>query len=91
MQTPVPDDQLSNMTQRSISLEENLFLKAFSYQEAVTVRDKARIWSLSASHTGDWLNPPPALGLHLRDREFKFAVAYCLGILLYPEDRVCPA
>jgi hypothetical protein len=93
MPTSVSDDQLSDMTQRSISLEVDFSLKALSDQDAVTVRDKARIRSLSASHARDWLIvvPLPALGLHWRPREFKFAVAYRLGIPLYLEDGVCPA
>jgi hypothetical protein len=85
---------LSNvMSQHSISLEVDLSLKASCDQEAVTIRDKARIRSLAVPYTADWLNVVPllVLGLHLKPREFKFAVAYLLGIQIYQKERTCPA
>jgi hypothetical protein len=93
MASPVPDDQLIDMTQRAISLEVDLKLRAAVDLEAITDRDKARLRVLSAPHTGDWLNvvPLPILGLHLKPREFKFAVNYRLGMPLYQEEGVCPA
>jgi hypothetical protein len=93
MSTPVSDDQLIEMSQRAISLEVDLKLRAAVDSEAITDRDKARLRVLSAPHTGDWLNvvPLPILGLHLKPREFKFAVNYRLGMPLYQEEGVCPA
>jgi hypothetical protein len=93
MATPIPEDQLLASSQKSLSLQVDLNLKALCDAEATSPRDKVRVTSLTAPHTGDWLNvvPLPVLGLHLRPVEFKYAVSYRLGIPLYQDDGTCPA
>ena len=50
-----------------------------------SVREQARMASLSLPYAGTWLNviPSPALGLHLRGPEFITALKYRLGADIY--------
>ena len=57
-----------------------------------SIREKARLQSLSLTHFGAWLSaaPIPALGLHLSSNEFRVALKYGLGVKLYENERKCP-
>ena len=50
-----------------------------------SVREQARMASLSLPYAGTWLNvvPSPALGLHLRGPKFITALKYRLGADIY--------
>ena len=58
-----------------------------------SVRDTARLNSLTLSHSGDWLNvvPSPALGLQLRGQEFRTSVLYRLGAPVFSSEGPCIA
>ena len=57
-----------------------------------SIREKARLQSLSLPESGAWLSaaPIPALGLHLSSNEFRVALKYRLGVKLYENERKCP-
>ena len=57
-----------------------------------SIREKARLQSLSLPQSGAWLSaaPIPALGLHLSSNEFRLALKYRLGVKLYENERKCP-
>ena len=57
-----------------------------------SIREKARLQSLSLPQSGAWLSaaPIPALGLHLSSNEFRVALKYRLGVKLYENERKCP-
>ena len=58
-----------------------------------SIREKARLQSLSLPQSGAWLSaaPIPALGLHLSSNEFRVALKYRLGVKLYENERKCPS
>ena len=58
-----------------------------------SLREQARLASLSLPYAGTWLNvvPRPALGLHLRGPEFTTAVKYRLGAEIFSSAGPCPA
>ena len=57
------------------------------------VRDKARLNSVCLPHSGDWLFvvPAPALGLQLRNAEFRCSALYRLGMPVFETDGDCLA
>ena len=57
-----------------------------------SIREKARLQSLSLPQSGAWLSaaPIPALGLHLSSNEFRVVLKYRLGVKLYENERKCP-
>ena len=57
-----------------------------------SIREKARLQSLSLPQSGAWLSAAhiPALGLHLSSNEFRVALKYRLGVKLYEEEKKCP-
>ena len=57
-----------------------------------SIREKARLPSLSLPQSGAWLSaaPIPALELHLYSNEFRVALKYRLGEKLYENERKCP-
>ena len=57
-----------------------------------SIREKARLQSLSLPQSGAWLSaaPIPALGLHPFSNEFRVALKYRLGVKLYENERKCP-
>ena len=67
--------------------------KVVLLESLTEVRDKARLGSLGISHSGDFLNviPSPTLGLHMREREFRLALFYRLGIPVFEVSAPCPA
>ena len=58
-----------------------------------SLREQARLASLSLPYSGTWLNvvPSPALGLHIRGTEFVTALKYRLGSHIYQAAGPCPA
>ena len=58
-----------------------------------SLREQARLASLSLPYAGTWLNvvPSPALGLHLRGPEFITAIKYRLGADIFRSAGPCPA
>ena len=86
-------EDVEGVTQKVISLKVDLHLQLTLLDSLTELRDKARMASLSLSHTGDWLNvvPSHSLGLHLRPREFIVSILYRLGIPIYLSDGPCPA
>ena len=58
-----------------------------------SLREEARLASLSLPYAGTWLNvvPRSALGLHLRGPEFTTAVKYRLGAEIFSSAGPCPA
>ena len=89
-------ESLLGVTQKAVGLKIDLhnsnLLIANTNREGV-VREIARLGSLSLPHAGDWLHvvPSPALGLHLRSREFVMSVKYRLGSPVYTVSGQCPA
>ena len=57
-----------------------------------SIREKARLKSLSLPQSGAWLSAAPisALGLHLSSIEFRIALKYRLDVKLYENERICP-
>ena len=57
-----------------------------------SIREKARLHSLSLPQSGACLSadPIPALGLHLSSNEFRVPLKYRLGVKLYESERKCP-
>ena len=55
-------------------------------------RSKALALSSAIRHAGDWLFvvPSSALGLHLRDREFRLCLQYWLGLRMSGDNGRCP-
>ena len=84
-------EQLRVSSQKFISeaIETN-FAKELM-EEADSVREKARLNSVSMKHSGDWLFAAPvrALGLHLRPLEFITSVKCCLGMEVYQTEGPC--
>ena len=94
----VSPEYLLGLNQHATSLKidlHNLNLLSLKLSEEASVREKARLSSLSIkdSHAGDWLtvNPCPGLGLLLRPPEFVAAVRYRLGHPIFTSDGPCPA
>ena len=58
-----------------------------------SVRDKARLNSLTLPHAGDWLQvvPCPALGLQLKAQELRISCLYRLGAPVFPGEGPCVA
>ena len=75
-------------------IKENLDNSAFDnlLGKQSSIREKARLQSLSLPQSGAWLSaaPIPALGLHLSSNEFRVALKYRLGVKLYENERKCP-
>ena len=61
-------------------------------KQSCSIREKARLQSLSQPKSGAWLSaaPVPALGLHLSSNEFRVALKYRLGVKVYENERKCP-
>ena len=59
---------------------------------APDTRSKALALSSAIRHAGDWLNAVPsrALGLHLRDQEFRLCLQYWLGLTISAGGTLCP-
>ena len=92
----VTKEDIELKSQKEISLGIDLYnqdclLKVF--KDSFSLRDQARMSSLTLPHAGDWLNTAPilSLGLHLRHTEFIPAVRYRLGVSVYDSDGPCPA
>ena len=80
----LPFDVLS-ATQRQ--LQSHVNSKLFnSLQENASIREKARLNTISSEHAGAWLRaiPNPHLGLTMSPHEFIIAVRIWLGIPLFP-------
>ena len=71
-------------------LDNSAFVNLLGKQSSI--REKARLQSLSLPQSGVWLSaaPIPALGLHLSSNEFRVALKYRLGVKLYENERKCP-
>ena len=93
VQEELSEDDLFGMNQRSISVQIDLQLQSRLAESLTSMRDKARMASLSLAHSGDWINvvPSPVLGLHLRPQEFRYAMLYRLGVPIYSREGPCPA
>ena len=94
----VTTESLLGLNQHAASLKidlQNLNLLSQKFSEGASVREKARLASLSIkdSHAGDWLTviPSPGLGLLLRPPEFVAAARYRLGHQIFTSDGPCPA
>ena len=59
--------------------------------QAAGEREVARMASLSLPYAGSWLNcvPLPALGLHMRSKEFISAIKFRLGMPVYSQEGEC--
>ena len=59
---------------------------------APDTRSKALALSSAIRHAGNWLNAVPsrALGLHLRDQEFRLCLQYWLGLTISAGGTLCP-
>ena len=59
---------------------------------APDTRSKALALSSAIRQAGDWLNAVPsrALGLHLRDQEFRLCLQYWLGLTISAWGTLCP-
>ena len=55
-------------------------------RESASIRDRARINTLTAQHAGAWLRAIPNrnLGLAMPSREFRVALRFRLGISMFP-------
>jgi hypothetical protein len=89
-------ESLEGMGQKFLSLQADLAAAgklADTIGTQGTLREKARLASLSLPYAGTWLNvvPSPALGLHLRGPEFVAALKYRLGVDIYCTAGPCPA
>ena len=93
-------DSLLGVTQKAVGLQidlHNMNLLIDKHNREGVAREIARLGSLSLPHAGDWLHvvpslsKSPALGLHLRSREFVVSVKYRLGAPVYTVDGQCPA
>ena len=85
-------EQVDGQRQKALSLRIDIVNKEAVLDSMTSVRDMARMNSLGARHSGDWLNviPSQALGLHLRPEEFRTASLYRLGLPLYTKAGPCP-
>ena len=93
----VTTEYLLGLNQHAASLKidlQNLNLLSQKFSEGASVREKARLASLSIkdSHAGDWLTviPSPGLGLLLRPPEFVAAARYRLGHQIFTSDGPSP-
>ena len=89
-------EEVEGKSQKEISLGIDLHNKDCLLDEIKTsssLREQARMASLSLPHAGDWLNTTPilSLGLHLRSSEFIPAARYRLGVPVYESDSPCIA
>ena len=57
-----------------------------------SIREKARLQSLSLPQSGAWLSaaPIPALELHLSFNDLRVALKYRLGVKLYENEKNLP-
>ena len=87
------DQVASNVSQKELS--RRIDMVAYdSFKESISdVTDKARVSSLGLKHSGDWLYvvPCPALGLHMKGREFRIAALYRLGMSVFQARGPCVA
>ena len=89
-------ESLEGVGQKFLSLQVDLAAAARLADDTArlgSLREQARLASLSLPYTGTWLNvvPSPALGLHLRGPEFVTALQYRLGADIYRTAGPCPA
>ena len=89
-------ESLEGFNQKFLSLQADLMAAARLAEATArldSVREQARLASLSLPYAGTWLNvvPSPALGLHLRGPEFITALKYRLGADIYRTAGPCPA
>jgi hypothetical protein len=89
-------ESMEGMGQKFLSLQADLAAAARLSDATArlgSLREQARLASLSLPYSGTWLNviPSPALGLHLRGPEFVTALKYRLGAHIYRTAGPCPA
>ena len=89
-------ETLEGMGQKFLSLQADLAAAARlsdSVAAQGSLREQARLASLSLPYAGSWLNvvPSPALALHLRGPEFISAIKYRLGANIFRSAGPCPA
>ena len=88
-------ESLEGFNQKFLSLQADL-AAASKLADTTTrlgsIREQARLASLSLPYAGTWLNvvPSPALGLHLRGPEFIAAIKYRLGANIFRSAGPCP-
>ena len=89
---PITFEELSILSQRSLSVMIDKETSNKLHQVTVVVRDQARLNCVEREGAGDWLNAIPSknMGLHLKNSEFIFAVQYRLGIQVFTEEMECP-
>ena len=80
----------SHLSQKVLSskIEDRQFSNLF---HSATLTDRARLLSISSSHTSAWLfvTPSPLLNLHLEPAEFQVALKWWLGIPVV-QGQSCP-
>ena len=83
---------IPHLTQRKIQEQFDNTALSNLLECQTSTSEKARLLSLSLPQSGAWLTaaPIPALGLHLQSNEFRAALKYRLGVLLYDSDRRRP-
>ena len=84
--------EISQYTQHKIqeALDDAAFSDLLGNQ--ISNREKARLISLTLPQSGAWLSTPPipSLGFHLQPNDFRAALKYRIGVLLYIDERKCP-
>ena len=93
LDSEMPRALVSGMKQKELSFKIDSKNLKLLQEETSSIRDRARLSSLSIAHSGDWLNtiPSAALGLHLKGLEFQYMARYRLGIPVYDSNGPCPS
>ncbi|XP_062512057.1 uncharacterized protein LOC134187899 [Corticium candelabrum] len=95
LQLPLPDNnhKIDSTSQHQLQLRLDSALWS-SLKESASIRDRARLNTISGQHTGAWLRaiPNPNLGLSMPKREFSVALRIWLGIPIFPSpnSKRCP-
>ena len=83
--------QVVGSSQKSLSFKVDSHNRDKLLSKTSETKDKARLGSLMQPQAGAWINvvPNPALGLHLKPAEFRFAILHRLGLPVFREDGIC--
>ena len=83
--------QVVGSSQTSLSFKVDCHNRDKLLSKTSETKDKARLGSLMQPQAGAWINivPNPALGLHLKAAEFRFAILHRLGLPVFREDGIC--
>ena len=88
------EDSIFTYSQKQLSFKVDSYNKeSLVSAPDLSLRDKARLSSVSLPKAGCFLNaiPSKALGLHLSNREFQCCVRYRLGVPVFSSSGPCPA